>query len=254
MSFELTKWLSLLLFPLQQVVLMLIFALAALWWGWRGLGASLIGLALCWLYLCASPLMADYMMARLEADYPPQAATDLPAAAAIVVLGGSTRGDTAVQQFSDLNAQSDRLIFAAELYHQGKAPLVLLSGGSVGHLRSEAREMADIMAIMQLPPANLLLEERSRNTYENALYSASLLKKNNINRVLLVTSAFHMSRAVACFTQQGIEVIPAATDYQVLRHDDLLPDLLPSLSALSRTTYAIREMVGSLIYSLRGYL
>lgn len=249
-----SKWLSLLLFPLQQVLLLLAASLLTLLLGRRRVSGALLALGLGWLYLCACPPVADYLMGRLERDYPPRAAIGLPAAPAMVLLCGATRGDVSPLQSADLNARADRLVFATELYRLGKAPVVLVSGGSAGHSRPEAREVADILAIMGVPGEALLLEERSRNTYENALYSAGLLRERGIGRVLLVTSAFHMPRARAAFEARGIEVIPAATDYQRLEHGGLLPDLLPSLGALTRTTYALREMAGTLVYRWRGYL
>lgn len=232
---------------------MLVVALFALWLGRRRLAGASLALGLGWLYFCASPLTADYLMEVLERDYPPRAAASLPRAPAMVVLGGSTRGDASVEQGADLNGQADRLVFAADLYRQGKAPLVLVSGGSAGHQRPEAREMADILAVMGIPGRAMVLEELSRNTYENAYYGAQLLQQRGIERVLLVTSAFHMERARRAFAAQGIEVIPAATDYQRLTHDSLLPPVLPSLSAMGRTTYALREMAALIVYDWRGY-
>ncbi len=254
MSFALSKWLSLLLFPLSQVLILLLLALFALWWGRQRLGKVLLSAGLLWLYLCSITPVADFLMGQLEQPYPPSAAQDLPQAAAIVVLGGSTRGDTAAGQPADLNGQADRLVYAAQLHHLGKAPLLVVSGGSAGHVRSEAEEMAEILAIMGVPPRAIVLEEHSRTTYENALYTAQLLRHRHIDRVLLVTSAFHMARAEGVFVRQGVEVIPAATDYQLLRHARLLPPLLPSVSALQRTTYALREMAGYIVYRVRGYL
>jgi uncharacterized SAM-binding protein YcdF (DUF218 family) len=171
----------------------------------------------------------------------------------MVVLGGATRGDTSPLQPADLNAQADRLLYAAQLYQAGKAPLLLLSGGSAAHLRPEAEEMAEILAIMGVPEAAMLLEGHSRNTYENALYSAQLLQQRAVRRVLLVTSAFHMRRAEAVFAAQGIEVVPAATDYQRLLQAELLPAWLPSATALVQSTYALRELAGLWVYRWLGY-
>lgn len=242
-----------LLLPLQQVFLLQGGALLTLWLGWRRTSGTLLALSLLWLFCCASPLVADALMNYLERDYPPRSATSLPAAEVMVVLGGSTRGDTSLEQPADLNGQADRLVFAAQLFRNDKAPLLLLSGGSAGHLRPEAEEMAEVLTAMGLPPEALLLEPLSRNTYENAFYSAQLLQQRGVDRVLLVTSAFHMRRAQKVFEAQGIEVVPAATDYQLLRHATVLPPLLPSLQALGRTTYAVREIAGILVYQWRGY-
>jgi uncharacterized SAM-binding protein YcdF (DUF218 family) len=241
------------LLPLPQVVLLLVCAMLALGRGRSRLAGVLLALAVGWLLLFSSSWMAQHLMARLERDYPPQAANTLPNAPALVLLGGATRGATSLVQTADLNAYADRLLFAARLYQLGKAPLVVVSGGSPGRGGVEAREMADILAIMGVPPAAMLLEGHSRNTYENAVYSSQLLQQRGIQRVLLVTSAFHMRRARAVFEARGIAVIPAATDYQRLLDGEALPPWLPSASALQRSTVAVWELAGMLVYRQRGY-
>ena len=142
---------------------------------------------------------------------------------AIVVLGGATRGDTHLSTFPDLNEQADRLVYAAALYHAGKAPVIVLSGGARPGARPEAQLMKEILAVMGVPSRSIILERSSRNTYDNALYSAAILENKNIKRILLVTSAYHMRRAQAVFVKQGFEVVPAPTDYQLLVVDPVLP-------------------------------
>ena len=69
--------------------------------------------------------------------------------------------------------------------------------------------MKEILEVMGVPGRSMLLERNSRNTYDNALYTAVVLNNKNIKRILLVTSAFHMRRAVALFEKQGFDVVPA---------------------------------------------
>ena len=114
--------------------------------------------------------------------------------------------------------------------------------------------MKEILEVMGVPGRSMLLERSSRNTYDNALYTAVVLNNKNIKRILLVTSAFHMRRAVALFEKQGFDVVPAPTDYQRLVAPRVLPGWLPSVDDLARTTIAIKEMVGFWVYRWRGWL
>ena len=114
--------------------------------------------------------------------------------------------------------------------------------------------MADILRVMGVPPGAMLLEEQSLTTYENALYSAPLLRERGIGRVLLVTSAFHMPRAVAVFEAQGVEVVPAPTDFKRLVGEGLIPGWLPGAGNLARSSFALHEMAGLLVYRWRGWL
>jgi uncharacterized SAM-binding protein YcdF (DUF218 family) len=110
----------------------------------------------------------------------------------------------------------------------------------------------------------LLLQMKSLNTHEDALYSSKMLKDKGIQRIILVTSALHMPRSVALFQKQGIDVIPAPTDYRVTQSnwDDLMHptienlfiNLIPSSSNISELTNAIKEYIGIFVYRLRGWM
>ncbi len=88
--------------------------------------------------------------------------------------------------------------------------------------------MQDVLAVMGVPAQHLMLENESRDTHDNAVNSAQLLKARGMHRILLVTSAYHMRRSVALFEAQGLEVVPAPTDYQQLVAKQVLPDWLPA--------------------------
>jgi uncharacterized SAM-binding protein YcdF (DUF218 family) len=99
--------------------------------------------------------------------------------------------------------RAGRVWYAARLFHAGKAPLVLLSGG--GDLErqafSEARAMAVFLQDLGVPAQAIALEKTSRNTRQSAAFSAALLKSRGIEHILHVTSVLHMPRAVALFTR-----------------------------------------------------
>jgi len=185
----------------------------------------------------------------------------------IVVLGGGTDPEQYPRQMVELNGAGDRVVYAAWLYHQGVAPHILLSGGYIpwmGERTSPAEEMATILSMLDVPEDAIWLEMESQNTHENALYSKEILKSKGIQKIILVTSAIHMPRSVALFKHQGLEVIPAPTDYFVtesLWNELLSPSLktilfnfIPSADNLGKITLAIKEYIGILIYRLRGWM
>ena len=254
LSFAITKWLSLMLYPLSQSLLMGLLALVFMAFHFRRAGLLFLAAGLAWLYLCSTSLFADFMMSTLEKHYPPRALSVIGEADAIVLLGGGVRGDTHLGTLPDMNQQADRMLYATALYKAGKAPLVVLTGGSEPDSRSEAQLMKDVLAVMGVPPRAMLLENSSRNTNDNALYSAVVLNNRGIKRILLVTSAFHMRRAVPLFERQGFEVIPAPTDFQRVVGSQVLPGWLPSVDALASTTIAFKEHVGYWVYRWRGWM
>jgi uncharacterized SAM-binding protein YcdF (DUF218 family) len=100
----------------------------------------------------------------------------------------------------------------------------------------------------------MLLEDKSRNTRQNGLNAVVIMQKEGINKILLVTSAYHMRRAQAVFEKLGIEVVAAATDYQVLEPDPSILDWLPNAEALMMTTLGIKEYLGWWVYRFRGWV
>ena len=147
----------------------------------------------------------------------------------------------------DLKSGADRVWYAARLFHAGKAPLVILSGG--GDLErqafSEARAMAVFLQDLGVPAQAIAMEETSRNTRQNADFSTALLKARGIEHILLVTSALHMPRALALFKAQGLEVTPAPTDFEAGQEPPHgLLAWLPDAGALNGSALATKELVG----------
>jgi uncharacterized SAM-binding protein YcdF (DUF218 family) len=208
-----------------------------------------------------------YSLARtLEWKYLPD--TKPQSAEAIVVLGGGTEAMQPPRTAVEMNGASDRMIHAADLYHAKKAPILLLSGGNIAWMESlensPANDMQQILLRLGVPEKDMLLQTKSQNTHEDAVYSAEILKAKNIHRIFLVTSAMHMPRSVALFEKQGLEVIPAPADFTVTEigwqqtfspnFETLLTDLIPSSSALGLTTNVMKEYIGTVIYRLQGWL
>lgn len=225
--------------------------------GYRGLGIGLSLGGLSWIWLWAAPVVSDWARLSLEKQYPSTAVEALPTADAIVVLGGDIEGITPERLFPDLSAAADRTWHAARLFHRGKAPLIILVGGRPlwdAHQGPEADAMLRFLTDLGVPQDKVRMERHSRNTYENARETRRLLIGSGLNRILLVTSAYHMRRAQAVFHAAGIQTIPAATDHEVDNRKSTLLDFLPNAGALENSTIAWKEYLGFQVYRWRGWI
>lgn len=202
--------------------------------------------AVVWAWLWATPALSNGLRVQLEADYPPLLMNNVPSEAAAVVLGGAVSPPSAKQPYANLHSEADRVWHAARLHHAGKAPLLILSGGSDGETAEmpEAQAMQILLRDLSVPSAAMLLEGTSRTTRQNAESSAALLKRLGIGRVLLVTSALHMARAAAQFRAAGVDVVPVATDHTVPMKLDSASAWLPDAGALADSGRAFKEVVG----------
>lgn len=154
---------------------------------------------------------------------------ELRFAEAIVVLGGGL-GSDGNPKISTL----ERIDYGVFLFKVGFGDYLILSGGVKANGQVEAEVMYKIALDKGISPEKLLKEGRSLNTYENALYTKELLSQYNIKgKVILVTSPYHMKRAIFCFRKQGVEVLAAPVVnseiytygfYQNLRNLRLLMD------------------------------
>jgi uncharacterized SAM-binding protein YcdF (DUF218 family) len=208
--------------------------------------------------LASQPLVGATLLGSLESHAPAAPAASYPEVDAVVVLGGITASPKGPRLEVEVNEGFDRLLHGQRLLQAGRAPVLLLAGGGIRYLTGtslpEAERMARLAAQMGLPRERLLLETRSRNTYENGLYAAQLLRERGWSRILLVTSASHMRRAEGVFRKQGLEVIAAPTDFDIVSRPFVPMRLMPDVTALQQTTRATKEYVGLFVYWLRGYL
>ena len=195
------------------------------------------------------PVMSNWLASQIENQFSQVPIASVPHAQATVVLGGTVSPPSGKSAEINLG-RAGRVWYAARLFHAGKAPLVLLSGG--GDLEhqafSEARAMAVFLQDLGVPAQAVVMEETSRNTRENAAFSAALLKARGIEHILLVTSALHMPRALALFKAQGLQVTPAPTDFEASQEPPSgLLAWLPDAGALNGSALAMKELVGLLV-------
>lgn len=173
----------------------------------------------------------------------------------VVVLGGLVE-DAPTRATGELQVSgaAERLLRGFEVVRSGHARHLLYSCGLLGPKPGDVAEST--LAVRQLAawgiaPDRLVVEERSRNTRENAVESARLIRERGWSRVLLVTSAAHMPRALGCFKAVGL--VPDALPVDYRGGDGRGRAWLPRAAALDESTDALRELFGRLVYRVMGY-
>jgi len=173
---------------------------------------------------------------------------------AVALLGGiSDERVVAEQGGPAYNENVERLVVAHRLLAEDRAKLVIVSGGPVEARymdHNEARVLGKQIEAWGIDAGRILLDERARNTHENALFVRDIARARGLARVLVVTSAFHMRRAAECFAAVGMDVDTLAVDYRAHASGS---SLLPRASFLSESTMAIRETFGLYVYRWQGY-
>lgn len=258
----LSKLLPPLIYPLGLTGLLIVLALLVQ--RRPKLQRAILIVALACLWLAGNRWVAMSLARSLERRF--VSPDPIPQTQVVVVLGGGSEPAEPPRPIPEVNGAGDRLIYAAWLYRQGLAEHILVSGGLLDWMRLDstpAEDMAALLQVMGVPEEAIWLQPRSRNTYEDALYCAEILSSRDIKRILLVTSAWHMPRAVRLFQAQGLEVIPLPTDYNVTQRDweqlrqpdlrALILDLLPNADAMALTARMLKEYIGLMIYEFRGW-
>jgi uncharacterized SAM-binding protein YcdF (DUF218 family) len=152
---------------------------------------------------------------------------------------------------------SDRYIQTSQLLQTGKIQRLIISGGSGNFWRKENTESLFIknqLKLTGIPDSCLLAETRSRNTYENAVYTKKLIDSLHLKGpFLLITSALHMPRARKVFTALGIPYIPFPCDFRVYpQANDFKNTFYPDVAYMGEWEDLIKEWVGTIIYRLTG--
>lgn len=222
----------------------------------RRIALFLAGCGMAWVLFWSLPASSLWAGGHLEQLYPYRPPDELPTAEAIVVLGGNTASNRPNWFESyDRDKTVARVDTAAQLYQARRAPLVIVSGAALDGNVSEAQIMANQLRQQGVPAEAIIQETESFTTYENALYTARLLKEENIDRVLLVTSSLHMPRAMGVFRKQQVDAIAASSPPQiVVPEDPSFSFWQPSSRVLSASRSVVKEYVGMLVYWLRGWL
>ena len=218
---------------------------------WRRVAMMLLLGDFILLYLLSLPSTAMVLMSVLQ-PYPPLNPNDLNKAQAIVVLGAGRYSD-APEYGGDTVSQFElvRLRYGVHLYRLSHLPLVLVGGIS----NTEKGKTPESLLMKKSAEEDfnvpvMWTEERSRTTAENAANVAALLRQHDIHRIILVTHAWHMPRAMEAFQHNGIQAIPAPTGYTLNSESNLIYLWLPSARAMYEVSLACHEFVGLFWYRL----
>lgn len=224
-------------------VILLLGMVVWLWKSSRRPAVVLLAVSLL-LYLSMTSVVSDLLIGSLERQYTQPSAVE---GDVIVILGGGATSGT-----PDLDGQgnmsgpaANRLLAAARLYRQTGLP-VIFSGGQVYADSGNEADIARRQLIgLGIPAEDILPENRSLNTEQNAVNTAALMQEHGFSRPVLVTSAFHMPRSMVQFEHAGLTPQPFPVDYLASRPMSLyFNKFTPSAGAVSTTGLALKEYLG----------
>jgi uncharacterized SAM-binding protein YcdF (DUF218 family) len=198
-------------------------------------------------FVAATPAFSSYLTHELETEIPLM--TDFSQAQAIVVLGADVQSEDGPMSDRLGPLSLERLLFAADAYRQLRLP-VATSGGRIGKVEISLAELmkATLEGYFAVPVT--WTENRSKTTFENALYTARILKAENINTIVLITQARDQARAVWSFERAGLRALPWSAPRTMVDIDQIT-DFLPDAKSFEASFYALHELLGGLYYRLR---
>jgi len=250
-----TAFTRLFLSPLVFLLPLLVGAVLGLA-GKRRTGAvTVLATAAVGLLLSVRPV-ADLLLRPLEDSFPQPSSLDLAGCDAVVVLGGGVDKLVPGEGGRSFPAAQPLARLVAGLRAR-RTPLepVIVSGGMVwtdAEAEPEAETMKRLLVELGVPEEAVIAEGESRNTWENARNTARILEGKGARRAVLVTSAWHMPRAMMSFRAAGLDCVPFGADYRARRGAYRFLDFLPAFETLADSFRALHEDFGLLAYGLRG--
>lgn len=255
MFFVLSKTLGIVLLPINLMIGIGLVGAVLLLTRFATLGRRLMVLSLVLLAICAFSPLGNALLHPLESRFPAWDASR-GAPDGIIVLGGSIDADQSVAHGTPVvRSAADRIVAAAALAHRYPNARLVFSGGSANLISNDAREAdyaGEIFESLGIPRSRLIMERRSRNTVENAEFSKAMLDPKPGERWLLVTSAYHMPRAVGLFRKIGFDVEAYPVDWRTGIAAHPLGFTNMAVEGLWRTDVGVREWLGILAYHLAG--
>jgi uncharacterized SAM-binding protein YcdF (DUF218 family) len=255
MSFPLSKVLGFFAIPSNLVISIGLLGLLLLPTRFARAGRALAFASLIVLAILGLSPVGNALIIPLEDRFPRWDATR-GAPDGIIVLGGAISPDvSAARDEVALNEAAERLTVAVELARRYPAARIVFSGGSGALIYDEGAEAPFALRMLEdlgISRARVLLEDRSRNTVENAIFSKALVQPKPGERWLLVTSAHHLPRAIGVFRKMGFPVEPYPVDWRTRGAPDALRPFATLGDGLRRSDTAVREWVGLAVYWLTG--
>jgi len=253
--FVLSKTLGVIILPTNFLLLLGLLGALLLATRFRAFGRRLLVLSIVLLAICAFSPLGNLLMYPLESRFPQwDGASGAPDG--IIILGGAIDADISVaHQAPVIRSAADRMVAGAALARKYPDARVILSGGSPNLISNDARESdyaAMVFHSLGIDRSRLIIERTSRNTLENAEFSRALAGPKPGERWLLVTSAFHMPRAVGLFRKAGFPVEAYPVDWRTAGRSSLFWFTTVAPDGLFKTDLAIREWIGLIAYRLTG--
>jgi uncharacterized SAM-binding protein YcdF (DUF218 family) len=253
--FLLKKIVGTMFLPLPVCLVILILGVVILWFSRKQrLGKTVVTLGTVLLLILSFNLTSSAILAPLENAYPPILnPAPLRDVKWIVVLSGGHISDPRVPITSRIGGSTlVRLVEGIRLHRLIPGSRLLLSGSGVFDPESSGRIMADMAVALGVDRSDLVLEEDSRDTYEQALCVKKIVGRD---RFILVTRAAHMPRSVALFRKQGMDPIPAPTEHMVKTRENISSGIFfPLASNLEMVESAVHEYMGLLWGKMRGQI
>ncbi|WP_070990165.1 YdcF family protein [Halofilum ochraceum] len=243
--------------PLTLTLALLALAIVLLFFRRRWTAIFLLLIALVGTWLLATPFVAQKLMYSLERQYKPTAIDRIPDADAIVVLGGGVSPQAPPRIGPNLGHGADRIWFGAQLYAAGKAPLIITTGMRpyTDQGQTAAAAGAEVLQAFGVPADAIIAPGRSLRTYTDAQIVGEIVEREELGRVLLITSALHMPRAMATFRSAQVRAFPAPTDFEVVESPEAgTHPWLPGSEAFWQTSRALHEYVGMAWYRWKGWI
>jgi uncharacterized SAM-binding protein YcdF (DUF218 family) len=259
MFFYLAKAVWFLLQPSTLIALLIGYGAILIWTGWARWGRRFVSIgAILLLVAGLSPLGAALIL-PLEDRFPRADLEAQPPAGFIVLGGAEDRLVGTARQAVALNEAGERMIEAALLAKRFPEAKIAFAGGDAGVLYrtgNEAEGAESLLTVLGVTRDRLILEANSRDTYENAVLLKDELAKQGAlgpdKRWLLITSAYHMPRAIGVFRKAGLDVEAWPVDYRTRGRADLTRPFDKVSEGLRRIDVASREWAGLLAYWLMG--
>jgi uncharacterized SAM-binding protein YcdF (DUF218 family) len=255
MFFYFSQFLSFLAMPLTLVLLLLVTAAI---FTPKSRGRKILGIGILLLVFFSNTFLSNLALLAWEPPY--KSFEEIPNREIGIVLTGVTNLNKTTTDRTFFGKGADRITQALQLYRMGKIKKILITGGqglNPTNPYSEAELLKRFLIMTGMPETDILIEEKSVNTRENAVFTKEFLKKNGIaidQEFVLITSAFHMPRSKKCFDKVGLKTIPFPVDYY--SHDlkyDLPEFLYPRPEALVNWQVLVKECIGLVVYRLVGY-
>ena len=255
MFFYASKIIAPFLQPSSLVMLVLVAATAMILSGWRVVwGKRLLAMAVAVIVITSASPFGNWIVLPLEERF---TRGELPDdVSGILILGGfEVTGISRTRGGLEINEAAERLTEGVLLARRLPRARLVFTGGEgtlIPRHGSAAGNVGAFLEAVGIEPGRIVLESNSRTTYENALFLREMLKPRSGERYVLVTSAFHMPRAVGTFRRHGFDVVPWPVDYRTRGPQDALEWTASVSGGLERADFVVKEWLGLLAYRLTG--